>query len=732
MSFLALVGVVILFIWHSNLVERIEKLESLLRQKNKQNTETESINTSAAFQATPITGDESTSTSEPTTPEPTKESYTPQRNPVHFETPSPESTQNFAAKPESITPAEAPTKEFHLEDFFGKKLFAILGATSVVLAIGFFTVWAFSTGAISPVGRIIIGFAFSIGLLLFGEFLREKYPTFFDKITATGLGGMLITAYLARNYDFEDIDYQVLSASSAFFIYAVTAFLGAAFSLRYNARFLGVFSILAGVIMPLWVNSDPNPVGLFSYLSIFSVAGVALALHKKWSEISVILFVAIIGYATGIFYLSAETCAPGPNCFAPWIGISPILFLVFTYGLLYLLGSAGIIRHLRDQSVQTFKKISNTDTTEIILFISALFIANGLGWAVFENQSWPYFGYFVLAQGIIFWFISRAFAAHKLPIFEQIAVGAASFALIFATLLEVGVAQNFMLTLILLAEGILLSFASQKTNQILFNVASKILFVLAFIFVLTIDGFANQSIAMILAATAYLFSTTEPKNSWSQAWSVIVIAKITTLIFTWSFQMLPEVSNIRIFSFIVPTLWAFGLSLSVAKNKEPLYRTAGLIVLTLVSITTWNELLNENFFESFILFAINIAANFGLLYTFFIQEKGVPNNTATQMSATVAVLTFTTLSVLIFGSEFLIEPIRTVAWIAWGGLLFGAGAKQDWKYFRYFGIGVLLLIVAKLYLVDIWTLSVVMRFVAFLALGGALLGVSFIYNKKLK
>jgi len=190
------------------------------------------------------------------------------------------------ASPESAEWAKLtkkkPAKEFHLEDFLGGKLFAILGAISIVLAIGFFTTWAFNSGVIGPKGRIAIEILFSLIVLGIGEFLRPKYPKFFDKITAAGIAGLLITTYLARNYEFEGLDYKLLTGHQAFVAYAFEVVIGIFLALQYNARFLGSFSIFAGIVIPLLVNSEPNPVGLFSYLSVLALAGFVISLWKKW------------------------------------------------------------------------------------------------------------------------------------------------------------------------------------------------------------------------------------------------------------------------------------------------------------------------------------------------------------------------------------------------------------------------------------------------------------------
>ena len=83
----------------------------------------------------------------------------------------------------------------------------------------------------------------------------------------------------------------------------------------------------------------------------------------------------------------------------------------------------------------------------------------------------------------------------------------------------------------------------------------------------------------------------------------------------------------------------------------------------------------------------------------------------------------------VFGIEALDEPITTLFWLAAGiaSLLFGA--LKDWSLFRYAGLGVILFVISKLYIIDIWEWETWMRFVAFFALGIALLLIAFYAQK---
>ena len=90
--------------------------------------------------------------------------------PEHLKTAATKSTPKVVSK-------TATKGAFDLEHFLGQKLFPILGATSIVIAIGFFAVWAFANGWVGPMGRIALGLMVSLALIGLGEWLKTKYQT---------------------------------------------------------------------------------------------------------------------------------------------------------------------------------------------------------------------------------------------------------------------------------------------------------------------------------------------------------------------------------------------------------------------------------------------------------------------------------------------------------------------------------------------------------------------------
>ncbi|HEY0836226.1 MAG TPA: DUF2339 domain-containing protein, partial [Azospirillum sp.] len=71
----------------------------------------------------------------------------------------------------------------------------------------------------------------------------------------------------------------------------------------------------------------------------------------------------------------------------------------------------------------------------------------------------------------------------------------------------------------------------------------------------------------------------------------------------------------------------------------------------------------------------------------------------------------------------------SVAWLAFGGVLLGVGLWRGSLLFRYASLLLILASVAKVFLIDMSALSGLWRAVSFIGLGGALLGIGFVYQR---
>ncbi len=610
--------------------------------------------------------------------------------------------------------------EFQLEDFLGRKFFAILGTLSIILAVGFFTMWAFANGYIGPRGQIGVGAIFGLGLLALGEFIRGKHPKFAPFITAGGVTSLIIVTFVARYH------YEFISATSSLVLYSLEVATGVILALRYNSRLLANFAIAGGLIAPLLTNSsEPNAVGLLGFLTILAAGGFVVAAHKQWIEILALLALGIIGFETGIVVTQNKDL------------IDPLLLLGFIYVLHLLLGSGGLVRLIKTKANQSISKLSGVDGLEALLFSGSLLVANILAYAVFDHEGWSHFGFFVLAQGLGLYGLSEYFKSQKWELLFKITLGATLTSILFATFWEMKAESDFMMIFVLALEGILMVMAARWTNENVFAYFGRGALVLAFIFSQEFrSSFLWETLAASILIGALGFSLEAKKLLSHKVWAITAVILSTIVIIEWSHE-LNDILNSPLLEFVtlIPgCIWAAGLAYSVLKTKSEISRMLGLGILVFMNFIVWSVTLNGdgNAISKALSLLLILATNFIVLASFFLEGKDLPQNPKTQNWVIYTILGLASISVFLFGAENTQEPARTILWLLWGVSLLATGMVQNWIKFRYMGLGVILFVIAKLYLVDIWQLEAWVRFLAFFALGIVLLSTAFYYQKRTK
>ncbi len=620
----------------------------------------------------------------------------------------------------SKNPTTTSSSAFQVEDFLGRKFFSILGIISVVLAVGFFTMWAFSSGLIGPLGRVFLGIAASLILLFIGELKRNSLPDFYTLFSAGGIAGLIFVTFVARDF------YDFLSASQSFIFYMLEVGVGLLLSLRYNSRVLGNLAIAGGLLAPILVKSpDPNAIGLLTFLSILSVAGFALTTQKKWPEIGWILFLGIVGFELKIFNTEL-------------LKNQPVIFLSFIFGLHALLGSGGVVRCIKEKIEQKIhQSLEDREVSEILLLVVSLFVANFIALRIFDQQGWTHFGFFVLAEGVFWLGFSEFCRIKKLALFQSIGQAAALLSVLFATVWELESKSDFALTTLLIAEGALFCFAARKTKNVLFHFFGGLALLIASFWLFALKGFGENTIAVVLLVASLLYSV-EPKSKKEvvQLWSGIVFFLASLHLFIWNYSQWTELLSEKtmFLGLLFPVLWSTGVTYSILKTKSNTSLIGGLCLLFITNLTLWVffwEEFNRNLLYVPLLALIFVlAGNFTSLTAFFVEDKALSISQSFKKTATVSILALSTASVFFFGTEFLAEPTRSIFWIMWGIILLGLGLKNAWPHFRYFGIGVFCGLIAKFYLFDVWDWDMWVKFLAFFTLGAGLLTISYFYNQK--
>lgn len=182
----------------------------------------------------------------------------------------------------------------NLEFKIGSKIFTSVGVVAVICAVGFFLRYAFENGLINEFGRVVLGVAAGIILLIIGEITRKHYLSYSHALTGGGLGVLYVSFYAGFAF------YRLMAQPAAFFAMVLITAVGILLSLRQNSMALAIFAQIGGFLTPLLIgNGNSSPHILFLYVALLDVAVFLTAFYKLWQPLSAVSFA---GTALAYFY----------------------------------------------------------------------------------------------------------------------------------------------------------------------------------------------------------------------------------------------------------------------------------------------------------------------------------------------------------------------------------------------------------------------------------------------
>jgi hypothetical protein len=163
-----------------------------------------------------------------------------------------------------------------------------IGAITLVLGVAFFFKWAVDNNWIGPAGRVILGLLAGFATLAAADFIwRKRQQVFAQGITVTGIAIIYLALYAA--FDF----YHLLPQSGTFVAMVATTAMTAVLALRYQSFAIAALGLAAGYLTPLLLSTgQDHPWFLFSYLLLLNFAATELAKNGKWPKLEIISFVA--------------------------------------------------------------------------------------------------------------------------------------------------------------------------------------------------------------------------------------------------------------------------------------------------------------------------------------------------------------------------------------------------------------------------------------------------------
>ncbi len=234
------------------------------------------------------------------------------------------------------TPLRSPVPpskpEIDLESRIGSHWLNRIGIAAVLIGISYFLKFAFENNWIGPAGRVAIGIAAGIAIILWSERFRFKgYKAFSYSLKAVGIGTLYLSLWAAFQR------YSLIPSSVAFVMMLLVTASSAAMALAQDAEILAAFALTGGFATPLLLSTGENrEIALFSYVAILDLATLVLVKFKPWRRLLVMSYLGTLALYLGWyseFYNRTELEVT--------IAFATLFFAIFAIAPLFTLQPAG-------------------------------------------------------------------------------------------------------------------------------------------------------------------------------------------------------------------------------------------------------------------------------------------------------------------------------------------------------------------------------------------------------
>lgn len=567
--------------------------------------------------------------------------------------------------PAQVTESKQPAQKL-TTDFTVVKLFSWLGGFILLLGIAFWIKYAIDNSILTPSLRIGYSVMLGVTLWVVGAMMeKKKLQTTSYTLCASGLTICFIAWYSAYHF------YELISETSAFVYLVGTALAALGTALWKKAKYIGYLAQLIAFLTPCLFPSDhPDWFFLFSYVAITNLAVITAAWKQHWHE-------QIYGsvFFTVLFLLMAVS--------------NPVsagnLHIVLGFTLLFsgLFGAVSVLI----RSPKLFPVSAGAFALVWVLAYTQMASSSATSFIVWTAV---WIGGYLAALLLVPYFREDRFAWGAGAL-----TGAVGGVLIF------------------LAGKTHLAWNDGETCLLL---AAIYMVVLAIVYNWQAEAKIQSVRLAVLSGLVTLFVTLSLVGFFSNEWLTIALALEGSALI-WIYHKYP-----------VELLPKLGAALLTSVGVRLLFNPCLLTYYDSV----------PRFFNWFLYtYGLCAAAAFAGAYAW----RGKPAY-KTYLYGLGGVLAFALVNLEIasffanggkisldFCSDLSSAAAYTVAWALCGaGCLFGT-IHREIKPLRYAGIGLVCLALAKLFLSDMWQLSMLPRIIVLIGVAVILIGVSFAYQQ---
>lgn len=165
-----------------------------------------------------------------------------------------------------------------------------LGALTVIFAVGFAFKYAFDNDWIGPAGRVLLGILAAVAALAFGDLMwRRGHTTYAQGICGAGISILYLSYYAAYGF------YHLVSTAVAIVLMITATAMAGALALRYEALAIAALGLVGGDLTPiLLATREDRPWVFFGYLLALNLGAVAVARKRDWRRLEWLSFAGVV------------------------------------------------------------------------------------------------------------------------------------------------------------------------------------------------------------------------------------------------------------------------------------------------------------------------------------------------------------------------------------------------------------------------------------------------------
>ncbi|WP_313580763.1 DUF2339 domain-containing protein [Chishuiella sp.] len=631
-------------------------------------------------------------------------------------------------------------------DFLKDNFLTITGIITLVLGIGYFVKYAIDQNWISENLRFYIGIFFGLGVIGVAHKLRKNYEVFSSIL----IGGGISILYFSLTISFRE--YHLFSQNITFILLTFVTIFSIVLALLYSKQVLAIFSIIGGFCAPLMISSgESNYTFLFSYLVLLNVSMLYMSFRKKWQIITFIAFVF-----TSIYSLAWTQDTSSKN---------QLLFFFINY---FIFNLNSLINYFDKKEFS----VSNCILLTINTMICTSLIANNYSIEIKEYPALISFLFSFTNLGLFFWIKNTT----KNKLLQNTLLGLA------ITLFTFGIGLGFKANIVSLCfalESTLLLYLWKKSKEDIFKLFFIVMFPFLFI-ALCINWFSyieTENILPILLNKVFITSTIvsgcsvfnillindfeedEKFLGLKLTHSKLIFTIISILIIYNSilFELIYQIESYfyyqEIICFVLIYTLFFNSILFISNkklklNKVIIYLILSITMLCIFLLPIIANNINENSQTNFIsihyyIYILYLIPSIYSLYIIYHKNEFKESNSLQIIFSIVITYTisFEIYNLFMLSTTQISETNYThqqdifrlillpICWAIIGFSFLFIGIKKQLKTFPLLGLILFVLIILKLYFIDVWQMSNVFRIISFIVLGILILLTSFTYQK---